>query len=111
MGSRSSRCGQGVPDQPSSLLLYKDKENAKLSQFPALAVQARTQCRLPGGSIDGDGGELYHHNHMKYLSAVFFQLLMEKNNSVPPGRLVQYLAGSPPNLTENIHDCYCRIWE
>jgi len=32
-GIRSSRCGQGVPDRPSSLLLYRDKESTKWSRF------------------------------------------------------------------------------
>jgi len=45
-GSRSFGCSQGAPDRPSSLLLYRDKENAKSSPFnthqPAIpAVQAR----------------------------------------------------------------------
>jgi len=30
-GIRSFRCCQGAPDWPNSLLLYKDKESAKLS--------------------------------------------------------------------------------
>jgi len=48
-GIRSSRCGQGAPHQPNSLLLYKDKLSAKSSRFNAqqlaiLEVQARIQC-------------------------------------------------------------------
>jgi len=57
-GIRSFRCSQGAPDQPNSLLLYKDEEGAKLPRFSAhqltiLTVQARIQCwlilGLPGG--------------------------------------------------------------
>jgi len=29
LGIRSFRCGQGAPDQPNSLLFYKDKESTK----------------------------------------------------------------------------------
>jgi len=58
-GSKNSRCNQGVPDRPNSLLLYKDKKSANSFQLTALAVQARTQCRSPGGLTRG--GKLYHH--------------------------------------------------
>ena len=33
LGISSSGSDQGVPDQPNSLLLYKDKESAKSSWF------------------------------------------------------------------------------
>lgn len=33
------------------------------------------------------------------------------NTSVPPGRRVQCLAGSPPDLMESIQQYCCRIWE
>ena len=58
-GQWEFQVGQGVPDWPNSLLSYKDKESAKSSQLTALALQARTWCRLPGGPV---GGELYHHS-------------------------------------------------
>ena len=62
LGIGSSRCAQGAPDGPSSLLLYKDKESASSSRCALLqravpALQARMQCwlvrGLPGG---GKGG-------------------------------------------------------
>ena len=53
-GIRSSRCGQGVPHLPNSLLLYKDKESAKSSRFTAVlerqvkrpATPASHSCRV-----------------------------------------------------------------
>jgi len=53
-------CGQGAPDQPHSLLLYKDEESAKSSQFSAhqLTILEREQeynvnwfwdCQVCGG--------------------------------------------------------------
>jgi len=60
-GIRSSRCGQGAPDRPNSLLLDKDKESAKSSWFDAHqltipAVQARIQCWLVLGLLGREGG-------------------------------------------------------
>jgi len=48
--------------------LYKNKRSTNSSQLSALAVQARTLCRLPGGlkAVGGRAGEeveLYHHRY------------------------------------------------
>ena len=60
-GIRSFRCCQGEPDHLNSLLLYKDKESAKLSRFTAhqvaiFAVWARIQCWLVLGLPGVSGG-------------------------------------------------------
>jgi len=60
-GIKIFRRGQGVPDWPNSLLLYKDKESANSSRFNAHqltipAVQARIQCGLVLGSPGVTGG-------------------------------------------------------
>jgi len=44
-GARSYRWGQWVPDWPNSLLLCKDKKNAKLSRFNTLLQR---QDKWPG---------------------------------------------------------------
>jgi len=68
-GIRNSRCGQGVPDWPNSLLLYKDKESAKSSWFNAhqldiLAVQAKILCWLVLGLLGVCVG-MHHHRVVK----------------------------------------------
>jgi len=75
-GIRSSRCSQGTPDQPNSLLLYKDKESTKLSQFTALiqrqekwpVMPANYSCSVSkntmlagSGIVTARWGELNHH--------------------------------------------------
>ena len=60
-GIRRFRYGQVVPDRPNSLLFYKEKESAMLSQFnayqlPIPAVQVRLQCWLILGLPGVRGG-------------------------------------------------------
>jgi len=67
LGIGSSRCAQGAPDGPSSLLLYKDKESASSSRCAALqravpALQARMDAVLAGSGIARCGGRGLHHH-------------------------------------------------
>jgi len=48
-----SRCGQGVPDPPNSLLLHKDKESAMLSQITAL-IQGHEKLLVTPASHSGN---------------------------------------------------------
>ena len=97
----SSRRGQGLPDQPNSLLLHKDKGSARLSRFSAHrlavpAVQARIQCWLVLGLVGGDG-ELHHHRNAIYLKNKLIQTL-SSGHLIPPNHGSQWKEFCPGHI-------------